>query len=99
GLRRHDVDGLASALGAEGDRPRRQGEEGVVLATADVVAGVELGAALTHEDLARVDGLPTETLDAESLGVGIAPVLGAGRVLLALHVRPVLKYPYLPGLT
>src|SRR5699024_10118587 len=53
GLGRDDVDRLAAALGAELDRAGGQGEQGVVLAAADVVAGVELGAALADDDLAR----------------------------------------------
>src|SRR5687768_11284063 len=51
-LRGNDVDGLAATLGAELDRARREGEQGVVTATADVHAGVEVGAALADQDLA-----------------------------------------------
>jgi hypothetical protein len=35
---------------------------------------VEVGAALADDDLARVDELAAEALDAESLGVGVATV-------------------------
>ena len=37
---------------------------------------VEAGAALADEDLAGLDGLTVEGLDAEPLGVGVAPVAG-----------------------
>src|SRR5258706_11447787 len=49
-------------------------EEGVVLADADVRARMKLGAALAHEDRARVDELAAVDLDAEPLGLGIAAV-------------------------
>ncbi len=45
------------------------GEEGVVLATAYVCAGLERCAALTDDDAAAEDGLATEYLDSKPLGV------------------------------
>src|SRR3954465_3002159 len=84
---RHDVDDLAAALLAELDRARREGEQGVVAATADVDAGVEVGAALADEDLARVDDLAAEALHAEALRVGVATVAGGACALLVCHVR------------
>src|SRR6185369_768034 len=51
-----------------------QGEQGVVLAHADVGAGVELGAALAHDDGAGADQFTAESLHAEHLGLGIPPV-------------------------
>ena len=71
---RHDVDGLAAALAAELDRTRREREQGVVAATADVDAGVEVGAALANQDLTGADGLAAEALDAEALCIRIATV-------------------------
>src|SRR5690348_325826 len=53
--RRDDVDDLAAALGAELDGTRREREQRVVATAADVDARVELGAALTDEDLAGLD--------------------------------------------
>src|SRR3546814_14971733 len=50
------------------------GEEGVVLAEADVAARMELRAALAHQDVARHDRLAAELLDAETASGGIAPV-------------------------
>src|SRR5699024_4620324 len=83
----HDVHGLAAALGAELHRTGGEGEQRVVSATADAHARVELGAALTHQDLAGVDLLAAEALHTEALRVGITTVTGAGCALLACHVR------------
>jgi hypothetical protein len=60
----------------EGNRAVGEGEERVVGALFDVLAGVKLGAALTDDDLARADGFAAEALDAEALGNGIATELG-----------------------
>jgi hypothetical protein len=70
----HDGDRLAAAPGAELDRACAQREERVVAAPPDIEAGVELRAALPDQDLARVDGLAAEPLDAQPLGVGVAAV-------------------------
>src|SRR5690606_10710858 len=64
-LDRNHVDHLAATLHAELDRARGQSEQRVVTATADVVARVELGAALPDEDLARLHDLTTEPLHTE----------------------------------
>src|SRR5690606_1199646 len=64
----YDADDFASALAGELDRTGSGGEQGVVTAAADVQAGVEAGAALPHQDLAGLDDLAAEPLDAESLG-------------------------------
>ena len=60
---------MPNSHGARGQREQR-----VVAAAADVVAGVEVGAALADDDLAGVDQLAAEALDAEALGVGVAAV-------------------------
>src|SRR3546814_9836509 len=58
GARRRLLQGIdrhvsaAAALGLEGNGALGLGEEGVVLAEADVAARVELGAALAHQDVA-----------------------------------------------
>jgi len=69
-----DVDRLASTLFAELDGAGRRGEQCVVTATTDVDAGVEVGATLADDDLARLDDLAAEALDAEPLRVGVATV-------------------------
>lgn len=77
-----DADDPAAALHAELDGAVRSGEQGVVAAAANVVAGVELGATLTNEDLTCADDLTAVTLHAEALGVGVAAVTGGGNALL-----------------
>src|SRR5438067_8775245 len=69
GLRRLDRHGrlaLRTVLG-ELDLAGREREERVVLANADVRAGVEPRAALANDDRARVHELAAECLDAEAL--------------------------------
>src|SRR4051812_28287757 len=82
---RHDVDDLATAASAELHRAGLEREQGVVAATADVLAGVEVGAALADEDLAGLDDLAAEALDAEALRVGVTTVAGRARALLVCH--------------
>jgi hypothetical protein len=59
---RDDVDGLPAALAAELDRTGDQREQGVVLAAADALARVELGAPLTDQDLAALTVCPPNRL-------------------------------------
>jgi GTP-binding protein len=63
-----------------------EGEQRVVATAADVVARVEVRAALADDDLTRVDDLAAEALHAETLGVGVAAVLGGRRTLLVCHL-------------
>src|SRR3954469_12085703 len=64
---------------------RDQREQRVVATAADVVARVEVGAALADEDLAGVDLLAAVTLDPEPLGVGVTPVARGRRAFLVCH--------------
>src|SRR6187431_2279142 len=84
--RHHDVDDLAAALRTELDRAGLEGEQRVVTATADVGAGVEVGAALTDDDLAGEDLLAAEPLHAEALCVGVTTVTGGACALFVCHV-------------
>src|SRR5207302_5090761 len=90
GLRRYDAHGLARVLAFHriqhlaGDAR----EERVVAPHADVGAGMHLRAALAHEDLPGVDALAAEGLDAEALGLGIAPVARAAACFLVGHALP-----------
>jgi hypothetical protein len=63
------------------DRAFDQREKRVVLAHPDVLARIELGAALTHDDIAREHALAAEALDAQTLGIGVAPVAGRAGAL------------------
>src|SRR5699024_8085901 len=83
---RDDADDLATAPRTEFHGAVLQREQGVVLAASDIAAGVELGAALTHDDFAGVDSLPTETLDTQALRGRVATVLSGRNALLGCHV-------------
>ncbi len=58
---------------AEFDLAGRQGEQGVVLALADIAAGMKSGAALADDNHSAFDGLAIVDFDSQALGVGIAP--------------------------
>ncbi len=60
-------------------------EQRVVLADAHVVTRGEVGAALANDDLTGLDGLAAIDLDAEALGVGVAPVARGTETLLMCH--------------
>src|SRR5205085_10599909 len=60
-------------------------EERVVRTEADVVARLELGAALAHEKLAARHHLPAEPLDAQSLSIRIAPIARTAYAFLMCH--------------
>ena len=51
-------------------------KKGVVGADTDVVAGMDLGSALSHKDIARKHELTVGSLRAETLGLGITTVFG-----------------------
>ena len=51
-------------------------EEGVIGATADVVAGMDLGASLAKKDVAGSYKLTVLSLNAETLGLTVTTVLG-----------------------
>ena len=57
----------------------------VAVQDADPGAGVEVRAALADDDLAGLDDLAAEALDAEVLGVGVAPVARRGCALFVCH--------------
>ena len=60
----------------------------VVAAAADAVACVEVGTALPDDDLAGVDQLAAEPLDAEPLRIGVPTVSGRGRAFLCAMSSP-----------
>src|SRR5262245_9468618 len=80
---RNDVD--PGALAVELDCSRRQGEEGVVLAPADVAAWMEAGAALADDDAAGSDRLAAVDLDAETLAMRIAAVANRTLTFFMCH--------------
>src|SRR5438552_4107593 len=82
-----DGDDPAAIALPEHNRATGGGEQGVVAAAADVVAGVELGTALAHDDRPGRHRLAAETLDAEALGRGVAPVAGRSPTFSLRHRR------------
>jgi hypothetical protein len=70
----YDTDDPAAAQVMERDGSRGLGEQGVVVALADIQPRVNLRSALTHDDHPGFHLLATELLDTEPLGLGIAAV-------------------------
>ena len=62
-----------------------ESEEGIILALADVGARMDLGSALTNENVAGENELTVSTLRAETLGLGIAAVLGGAHSFFMCH--------------
>src|SRR5699024_2041272 len=88
GLVLHDVHQATVALGGELDGASLQCEQRVIAAATNVHTWVELGAALTDEDLARLDLLAADALTTETLCLGVASVTGARTSLLSCHESP-----------
>src|SRR3990170_428098 len=85
---RHNVHELASKLAvAEGDTAVGKRKEGVVLADADVVAGVPARAALAHDNVAGAGRLAAEQFDAEALALAVAAVAGTAACFLMCHLN------------
>src|SRR5690606_17831403 len=87
-LQRLDADRAALLLALDGETHLAidQREQRVVLAPADILARVEAGAALAHDDRASADGLAAVGLDAEHLRLRIAAVPGGTAALFLCHV-------------
>src|SRR5688500_20202938 len=64
-----------------------QGEQGVVIGPAHVLAGVELGASLPDDDVAGDHLLTTIALHAQILGVAGPPIAARAYALLVCHMR------------
>ena len=62
-----------------------ESEQGVVLAHAHVSAGVVLGAALTHDDIASYQSLAAEDFYAETFRMRFAAVVGRADTFLVSH--------------
>src|SRR5690348_17009150 len=87
GLRLDDVDETAVLVAADGelDGAIDQREQRVVATQAHTRARVELGAALTHDDVAGFDGLAAVDLDAEVFRVRIATVAAGTYAFFMCH--------------
>jgi hypothetical protein len=88
-LHRLDQYGAAMFRALDGEFHRTVGkcEQGVILADTDVLTGMELGAALTDEDVARRDELAAIAFDAEAFRFGIAAVARTAACFLVCHCR------------
>lgn len=75
GLERTHMNLAASAL-RELNGAFAQSEQRVVLAAADVLAGMEVSAALTNDDVASDNMLATIALHAKTLCAGVATITG-----------------------
>ena len=62
-----------------------QCEQGIVFATADGLAGMEVGTTLANDDVAGDDVLATEALHAKSLGMRVAAVTGGAKTFFMSH--------------
>ena len=80
---------VACTLGGEADMAIDQREQRVVLADADVHAGVKLRAALTDDDRTSGDQFTAVSLDAQHLGLGVAAVpCGTAAFFLCHELAP-----------
>ena len=59
-----------------------QSEQGVVAALTHVDTGMDMGAALTNQNVAGQNELTVGALNAEALGLGVTAVLGGTNALL-----------------
>src|SRR5215208_6382841 len=77
---------LAAELAiSERDLAVGQRKQSVILAQADVVARVPLGAALAHDDVSGANRLAAELLHAEALALTVAAVAGRAACLFMCH--------------
>ena len=61
-------------------------EQRVILAATNVVAGVDVGAALTNENRARRHSLTAKALAAKALAAGVTAVTGGTKSFFVCHV-------------
>ena len=78
-----DADPLAVLAEAfETDHAIGEGKQGIVAAVTHILTRVDMGAALTNQDIAGQNPLAVGALDAETLGLGIAAVVRGAAALL-----------------
>src|SRR5690554_4089921 len=63
-----------------------ESEQGEVPTSVDIATRLELRSALADQDASGVDYLTVEALDAQTLGLAVAPVLGTAGAFLVCHV-------------
>ena len=72
----------AKMLGLEADNAINLGKKGIVLAYANVVAGMEVGAPLPDQNVTGQNELPVSPLAPKTLGFAVASVTGTANALL-----------------
>ncbi len=82
--RRHDVDAATATV--ELDEAIDQSEKRVIAPLADVQTRVENGSHLADENVAGTNRFAAKTLDAATLGIGIAAVAAGSLTFLMSHV-------------
>lgn len=82
---------LAGAAANEFDLAVGDGEQRVVPADADILAGVNARAALAYQNMARLDGLAAEALYAQALALRIAAVARTAACFLVCHIALLLR--------
>src|SRR3990172_1424334 len=85
GGRHHAHELPARAVVLEPDETVDEGEQRVVLAQTHVEARLPARSVLTEDDRAAPDALSAERLDAEPLGVAVAPLAAGALTLLVRH--------------
>ena len=81
----HRDEGAPAGGAVEGDLALDGGEDRMILANADIAAGMIFGAALAQDDIARHDDRAAEFLHAEALAGAVAPVAGTAACFLMCH--------------
>lgn len=82
---------LAGAAANEFDLAVGDGEQRVVSADADILAGVNARAALAYQNMAGLDGLAAEALYAQTLALRIAAVARTAACFLVCHIALLLR--------
>jgi hypothetical protein len=83
---RVDINPLAPVLNRlKSHKPIDEGKDRVIAAHANAIAGLELGATLADDDIARSYLFATELFHAQSLGMTVSPVSAAAATLFVSH--------------
>ena len=82
---------LVGAAANEFDLAVGDGEQRVVPADADILAGVNARAALAYQNMARLYGLAAEALYAQALALRIAAVARTAACFLVCHIALLLR--------
>ena len=83
--RHHRYEDAAFGLRTELHATVDEREQRVILAQADIAAGMPFGAALARQDVAGDHVLAAENLDSQALAVGVAAVARGAACFLVSH--------------